>query len=1601
MFNLKDGWKWNPKAKTVSKAMISMVLVLCLLSTMLPTCVLPISAASTISELDGNGTEDNPYTISSADELLFMASKVNAGDPTYSPDKYYKLANDIDLTGSVAWTPIGNTKNPFTGTFNGNNAVVRGLNYSYTIDANTTTLASGGVGFFGVTNDGAHICDLSVEGDVKTEQYGVGGLIGACRGALELVNCHFTGTVQSGYWNYQANCGGLIGTISNLNNKTTIDKCTFNGTVTWVEPSISNSDYLKDLPLNSPENVGGLVGQIYKGVTVNITDSRANLTGLSGESGTGGLIGTINSAPTATDTTNSKTIVTVDRCYTEGEIFSTKTAGGLIGWARVKEQQTDENRLEITITDSYSVMDLTNATNASGLFGGVRSPSTPGDVKISISRCHFAGVNAKQPIMSYDSTLCTLETKRVYYRKGSVKNKDAVVPLQGAEEKTSQDFKDGVVRDLLNDGESVPQWVHAPHTEYPVLMYQKHPSLSKLKLGDDELDLTKLIHNKTVSSDVTSVVVTTETDDASDVKISVVNGEGNPMDCVNGEVSLTAGQTTTVTILVSLNGFEKTYTLSIYRNPIPWKGENDADNFTAHGSGTSTDPYKIATGAQLAYLSQLLQDGATYRNKYYELTADIDLNNQTWTPINLFSGTFNGANYAIRNLKVSGGESVGLFGSVSGTVKNLTVSGTASGTNNVGGIAGTATGATFENCDFHGTVSGEANVGGLVGAVFTGNTAVKKCGSADGSVFGNENVGGLVGSSNDTLTCENSYSVMKVEGTTSIGGLLGNGQSKDTFTYCHFAGTVSTNAIAPTGTKLTGVYAVEGSCTDTTGFTAAEFADGTVANVLGNAVWATSANGYPVPSNIAKDVLNAFIANDIAAEQAKEKPDYKKFATAYSTSIRAKESSQGIRFKFPLSKELKETVQSVVVLIAKQGSSENNIKESLYDEHLYAHSLTKGDLGYYQYLQAKAYTKGSSHNVALVDKSDYYQFAAALVNFKKELAVYEAQYIARAYATFIDEKGQQIVVYSDPIGNAHYYNSVFEVAECYYDPHNAATLELNELVYIKQVYETKYEEVMPEDVLPRGTNSASAFNPQEGGADVESDKMRNMILECKTDVDPDAIPGTVYYISPNGDDANNGTSPETAWKSVDAINLHADDIQNGDAVLFERGGLYRSVISLKDERLGTDVAYPTVSHVIQAKSGVTYGAYGSGDKPLIYASYKNYAWGDYWEKVVDENGVRIWKVNTPYSDAGSVVFDHGKAVGIKRFAYDAFKYDEDGDGTKESTHAYPITKDNYIKHLENDYEYFHDHRNGVLYLRLDAGCPSELYKDIEICTRNDIFKIPMDSKDVMIDNLALKYSGHFGIGIKERTENVVIQNCEIGWIGGCQFKFTEATDNNGKTTCYSEASRVGNAVEFWETTTNSTVQNNWVYQAFDAGLSPQGINGGVYTNITMCNNLVEYCSYNIEWFDRNGEDPEGSSPSRWDNYCIKDNILRFAGYGWGRQRQDAGRAASNICGWSYVYNTPLNISIQNNTFDCSAKNTVYWYWSGDTTYEDTLKISGNTFYEKASSENQAIYYGSYGKQLYATNQKELEEAIKCFDSNPKRVKWLYDDHYIFDAGDLD
>lgn len=151
------------------------------------------------------------------------------------------------------------------------------------------------------------------------------------------------------------------------------------------------------------------------------------------------------------------------------------------------------------------------------------------------------------------------------------------------------------------------------------------------------------------------------------------------------------------------------------------------------------------------------------QGKTFRLTADIDLTGTDFDGIPIFCGTFEGADHVISGLSVtSAGSAKGLFRYIqdTATVRDLKVEGTVAPTGSrsqVGGIAGSNAGV-IENCSFSGTVSGAEDVGGIAGVNLAGG-AILDC-TAEGTVSGKHFAGGITGKNNGTVrSCTNLASI--------------------------------------------------------------------------------------------------------------------------------------------------------------------------------------------------------------------------------------------------------------------------------------------------------------------------------------------------------------------------------------------------------------------------------------------------------------------------------------------------------------------------------------------------------------------------------------------------------------------------------------------------------------------------------------------------------------------------------------------------------------------------------------------------------------------------------------------------------------------------
>lgn len=512
-----------------------------------------------------------------------------------------------------------------------------------------------------------------------------------------------------------------------------------------------------------------------------------------------------------------------------------------------------------------------------------------------------------------------------------------------------------------------------------------------------------------------------------------------------------------------------------------------------------------------------------------------------------------------------------------------------------------------------------------------------------------------------------------------------------------------------------------------------------------------------------------------------------------------------------------------------------------------------------------------------------------------------------------------------------------------------------------------YPQVEPEyGTQPSTLDTAwdASASKKTGGTDAKAAARREAITNTANTLDLYKIKGRVYYVSPNGNDSNSGLSPSQAVRTLDCELFTMHKAKPGDAILFERNGVWRT------------------TNAFSCDEGITYGSYGTGLKPAIYGSARNYANSEYW---TPSNRQNVWKITVVDEDVGIVVCNHGEIVGTKRL--------------------------NGVVTLEQNGDFYFNTKQDTMYFYCDKGNPGKAFKDIEIGVHKAIINVTNVS-NVTIDNLRLKYTGYMGINMRD-ADNSVITNCEIGFVGGC---------------IQSGTLRYGNGIQMWNEVDGHRIENCWIYQVYDAAVTWQGDNTYVqgfstskhdmnwwrengrnsnvqYKNISYLNNLIELSTYSIEFWhgadthftgkkDANGQWSNGSwvddSPTKWsvriENFIVQNNICRLAGYGWGRQRPD--HMGNHICVWRRPLTNVQNCKIINNTFDMSDSYIVYWQFSGGESAKakgaDKWLITNNTYYQGKNKFNQGM---NYPGMQNASNRDELLSQIQAFDDNPT-LYWI-------------
>ena len=413
------------------------------------------------------------------------------------------------------------------------------------------------------------------------------------------------------------------------------------------------------------------------------------------------------------------------------------------------------------------------------------------------------------------------------------------------------------------------------------------------------------------------------------------------------------------------------------------------------------------------------------------------------------------------------------------------------------------------------------------------------------------------------------------------------------------------------------------------------------------------------------------------------------------------------------------------------------------------------------------------------------------------------------------------------------------------------------------------------------------------------------ILTSESEITPEQIEaegGTCYYLSSiNGDDNNDGLSPETPWKSLDKLwNIKKPNVleffipKEGDGIFFERGSVWYPEKHLNSSKLCLDIG-----------DGVSLGAYGEGEKPRFtvaldftdsngVGNWKPTEWDNVW--CMDEIDERHEYEISDKCDIGYMIFNDGEAFGIRiceSTASSDNRFVDFGEG--KTTKLYGLNSPNgkdyfYVgtdrkwenpgTALRNNYEFIYDAIEGEIYLYWDEGNPADSFDEIMISRNGYAIR---GGNNIRIDNLAITNSATWGAMLGEH--DISISNCEIAYCGGSMSSIESGIEFNGRTK-------------------NVYMKNNYCHDIGDGPLSMQSQeekpgDPTYIENVELCDNVIVACGNGLELAASTGTgliDENGVAQNKLRNFNVSNNIMAYIGYGLCEWQGDATIENENTSG---------------------------------------------------------------------------------------------------------
>lgn len=301
--------------------------------------------------LNGEGTEENPYLITSTNDFAYLVSQLATYDSNYGYGQFFKQIADIKAPiPNCLYQGNAYKSAPFAGNYDGDSHKILNLTYLGTNGGEQ----SDAIGLFSILHDGAVIRNLDIEGaDIEYPGNCCGLLAGVANGNIRIENITLNGNIKS----TKDKVGGLIGYIEG--NAQSLAQISIRNVRLGVSFSESGSSY-----------IGALIGWAENAsIQVEDISSDGIFKNLRGNNHVAGLIGKLYGQ------IDARKIKLQHTSLNDFPISGNQNVGGLIGEAFL---QAASNFKDITID-----MPIKGSSYVGGLIGQIRS-ETPTNILIAI-----------------------------------------------------------------------------------------------------------------------------------------------------------------------------------------------------------------------------------------------------------------------------------------------------------------------------------------------------------------------------------------------------------------------------------------------------------------------------------------------------------------------------------------------------------------------------------------------------------------------------------------------------------------------------------------------------------------------------------------------------------------------------------------------------------------------------------------------------------------------------------------------------------------------------------------------------------------------------------------------------------------------------------------------------------------------------------------------------------------------------------------------------------------------------------------------------------------------------------------------------------------